>query len=446
MITINEFLEEDINNFLDEIKRSLSQVKTRPYDSQEVVFGVKDYEAEIRTALENNELIKAKLIYKDAKRAYGKLARNSPKRASMDLIIKKVYSQLVDFCNKHNLNLEDEQIEEKEVESGSSGFEGFDDQPKNKTPIQPATRTQQPERSNQNLASSTSSSVNVMSGSPILSVSSGLNFPINLPDLKEKQLREKLMLEFKQKLELESEREYENLQEKYKQERETMLLKVKKEMEENTKNEIQKLEQKLEQKFGEKYIQFKQKLSQENKTNNLTTVSRTQNAATRTQQPERSNQNPAPNVPLSDSSPDENFMVIEIIDKRLNLLKSLITKKDYEQAKSVFNKIKKELVNIAGYKKYKHKVYNILKNTYPLLNFKKSKEIPEIKEVEEIKSLPKQTTENLEELNKSYFEGISAIKTNNKSLALKIFLDLAKKHPNNKAIKIRLKEALTLGA
>jgi len=445
MITINEFLEEDINNFLDEIKQSLTQVKTRPYDSQEVVFGVKDYEAEIRTALENNELIKAKLIYKDAKRAYGKLARNSPKRASMDLIIKKVYSQLVDFCNKHNLNLEDEQIEEKEVESGSSGFEGFDDQPKNKTPIQPATRTQQPERSNQNPASSMSSSVNVMSGSPILSVSSGLNFPINLPDLKEKQLREKLMLEFKQKLELESEREYENLQEKYKQERETMLLKVKKEMEENTKNEIQKLEQKLEQKFGEKYIQFKQKLSQENKTP-IQPATRTPNPEPRPQIPVVRTLSRPSDIPLSDPSPDENFMVIEIIDKRLNLLKSLITKKDYEQAKSVFNKIKKELVNIAGYKKYKHKVYNILKNTYPLLNFKKSKEIPEIKEVEEIKSLPKQTTENLEELNKSYFEGISAIKTNNKSLALKIFLDLAKKHPNNKAIKIRLKEALTLGA
>ncbi|MGE0793666.1 MAG: hypothetical protein AB7V77_05810, partial [Candidatus Woesearchaeota archaeon] len=87
MKTFQEFLEQDITAFLDSQVELDMQSKKRIVDEQENFLGFKDYEKEVKSALENKDYTKAKLIYKDAKKIYGKIARTSPKRKTLDLII-----------------------------------------------------------------------------------------------------------------------------------------------------------------------------------------------------------------------------------------------------------------------------------------------------------------------------------------------------------------------
>ncbi len=520
MKSLHDFLEEDILNFLDSRMSVTKTFKPIIRDDESALFGDVDYETEVDIALNDDDLSKAKTIYKKVKSIYGKLARKSPRRASLDLVIKNILNKIKDYELKNGIN----DTEEQETEEES---------------FKQTLKTASMHIQNANIDQMSGGS---RGGGFILPF---MNAPLDFEDLDKEQKRERYLLQFKQQLEKESEKVYLEMKRKQEEEqekhfkvlRDKVLEENKKQFEElsnslskkfsnisNSQNDVDlnKLKQELEEKQKKleeeltgvnknsysktEKIQKEQQIKNieelrkqilyENKQlfTNLTQIlsKKLANLDSNPEYKENLNKglNPSQVEDLIDKeiqnilkekndekfknlkeikefsepiptdiskipelkkinliSQGDSFIIYEI-DKQMPILKSSLKNKDYLKARKVFNIIKELTKKIKKSEQQKKSIIKTLKQVADYMS-KIAKKI-EFEEKtnyfnNEVKDVPEKKHKiNKNPLSKEYFDAIYAIKNGDKLSALKLLVPLAKKHPLDNSIKIRLKEALEL--
>ncbi|MGE0793645.1 MAG: hypothetical protein AB7V77_05705, partial [Candidatus Woesearchaeota archaeon] len=419
----------------------------------------------VKSALENKDYTKAKLIYKDAKKIYGKIARTSPKRKTLDLIIQNLNQYISDFAKLHDVSDDDESLNKisQDLEKNLSKNIAKNLNESLEEQFKKHFSKDLPELENlENLEKPTQI--------PKIEFNSSLNFPLNSKELHDKQSREREFLIFRQKLERESQNEFLKLKHKVDQEQEKKFKELSEKIKEQNKKEIEALKQTLISRFGKKYFEFeKPKLNEvkpqayveekENKeTNKLLITPKEEIQQTNKEKINLPSKSSKPEkVPKQTWTNKDDYILIGIIQEQLDKLKKFLKEKDYENSKVLYNTLKNQILKLNGYKKHKESIYHVLKKIGEFLEkANKNKENIQDKEEDssnelenifsnnEINLQPENELEEFKNQNNLYLEAVMAIKNKDKQQALKLLLDLAKENPTNRAIKIRLKEALSL--
>jgi len=97
MKSIKKFLEDDIINFLEDAHKNNFVAKESLRDDQFALFGGRNYEQEISSALEVGDLQNCDLIFNECKQAYMNLAIDSPQRDSLKSQLLKIHSMVEAF-------------------------------------------------------------------------------------------------------------------------------------------------------------------------------------------------------------------------------------------------------------------------------------------------------------------------------------------------------------
>lgn len=452
MKSLHDFLEEDILNFLDSRMSVTKTFKPIIRDDESALFGDVDYETEVDVALNDDDLSKAKTIYKKVKSIYGKLARKSPRRASLDLVIKNILNKIKDYELKNGIN----DTEEQETEEQS---------------FKQTLKTASMHIQNANIDQMSGGS---RGGGFILPF---MNAPLDFEDLDKEQKRERYLLQFKQQLEKESEKVYLEMKKKQQEEQEKHFKMLRDKVLEENKKQFEELSNSLSKKFSNisnsqndvDLNKLKQELEEKQKKleEELTGVNKNSYSKTEKIQKEQTHEKsktlkeikqfsePIPTdiskIPelkkINLISQGDSFIIYEI-DKQMPILKSSLKNKDYLKARKVFNIIKELTKKIKKSEEQKKSIIKTLKQVADYMS-KIAKKIEFEEKTNYFNNKVKDVPEKKHKINKNpfskeYFDAIYAIKNGDKLSALKLLVPLAKKHPLDNSIKIRLKEALEL--
>lgn len=302
-------------------------------------------------------------------------------------------------------------------------------------------------------------------------------FPLDFDSLKEKQKFEQMFLTFKQKLEYEAQQKYDDLTNLKIEEQKRLLAELSRELKSQNKKAFEHLRDFLVKKFGQKYFKDVNKYKKEVLEKDKIISSLTKEKESLKKKEEWTSK--------------DDHILIDIIQKELTLLKKLMKEKKYLEAKKVFLDVSKQALKIKTFKKEKNTILYSLKKIYDFLKTKEQV-YSDIKEMvddnsnisyntvnddnnledenneEKLNVVEKNIEENyetnkdkdkneksnkiedekklleLKEDDKKYMQAVISIKEKNKSNALKLLIELAKKHPNDQKIKIRLREAIQM--
>lgn len=456
MISLKDFLEQDVIKFLDSKMSFSRKIKTVVRSDDTFLFDEEDYESEVEQALNEDNLTKAVLILTKVKSIYGKLARKSPKRSKLDLIIKNIVAKIDVYKKQNNVKYTPEEEEEKSFKESMKSV--MHDNRNSTTNI----LGQQPNIIIQN-------SQPVGNNSMFLPT---LNAPLNFDKLKEKQEFEKQLLNFKQALERESEKVYLEMQKKQNDEQKKHFNELKDEVLLNSKKFLENLAKTLSDKLQsnlQENLKYQKRMLNSSRyyldeSNQPTTVKNFNLIET-----DIKPINSIPKInediiikpdetiiekPESEIKENNDLYILQIIDSLMIELRNLIKLKKYDDAKEIYEKIKEQSKNIEYAITQKKQILLILKNTSDLLNKVSLQKVTEETNKQLLKE-DKLFNETSQKINldikdyvpkddKLYYDAVCAIKSKNKLTALKILVDLAKKNPLDASIKIRLKEALEL--
>lgn len=217
------FLENDIIEFLEDKAKSNKNKAPALRDDEKALFGERDYEREVLESLGKDDYAKSKMIEKSARREYGKLARDSPKRDSLDLMIKKITSLVSDYAKKKDIK------EDKKAHELSMEHQTIKSSIKKK-----AEQTPKESFRPQNDEMMRSQSTGVSQGMYFLPF---MNSPLNFDELSKKQTQEKILLDFKQNMELHAQKEYSKIE----QEKEKIIKELISEIKKENKAHLDKL-------------------------------------------------------------------------------------------------------------------------------------------------------------------------------------------------------------
>jgi hypothetical protein len=355
-------LEGDIIKFLE--FELLEQRKSLPMVfSGSNLFGSVDYEKDLNMSLENDDFQRAKTVIKNARKEYTKLSRNSLRRKTLDLVMDNLKKEIFEYAQKNNVFddeelslLFDKEFEEKvehlkgdnknskknvesEEDKKPSDYSGLEnnkekDSEKNKdkefeknTPYNQHP-SEMPNRGSQNIFLNRE-------------LSTLYQFPLDFDSLDQKQRLEKTFLEFKQKLEKEAQKKYDEINKTKIEEQKALMAELNEELKSQNKKAFEQLKEYLIKKFGAKYFQevneLKENIEEKNKIINSLKQSNSKISSSKEQ--------------VWTNEDDHNL--IQIIIKQMSLLKQLLKEKKYLEANQVFFEVSLQAQKLHNYKKEK---------------------------------------------------------------------------------------------
>lgn len=102
---LDQFLEKDVLKFIDSRVTKKSRVSV-DREEEYGLYLIKDYHKELRNALENDEIAKAKKLFEELKETYAKLPKNSPEKEKIYGTIEGMYKDIQEYIAMKNIKFD----------------------------------------------------------------------------------------------------------------------------------------------------------------------------------------------------------------------------------------------------------------------------------------------------------------------------------------------------